>query len=49
MRIISGLYAIILCIIKPPALMDYVDNPMVFFGQKKGESPMIKDPPPQKF
>jgi hypothetical protein len=32
-----------------PALGDYVDNRMVIFGQKKGESPHLEDPPPQKF
>jgi len=28
-----------------PPLRDYVDNRMVIFGQKKGESPHLEDPP----
>ena len=32
-----------------PPLRDYVDNRMVIFGQKKGESPHLEDPPLKKF
>ena len=45
MRIILGLYAIILCILKPLPLNDYVDNHNVFFGSKKGGPPISEGPP----
>ena len=48
MRIISGLYAIMIIYYLPLPLTDYLDNDYVIIWQKKGRVPHDKGPPPSK-